>query len=389
MVLPAGLGMTIGLGLAQIIAWSVTYYLPGTLSAPQVAELGLSTSVPFIGTAITFVLCALLVPTAGRLMDRHGARPLLMASCGFIALGLVLQGMATGIPMLALSWIATGIGTSAGLTQAALTAIAQMGGAGAKRLMTILMLVAGLSASIAWIGSQALIDAFGWRICCFILAALQCAVCLPIYACVPRRQRETPGTARPAPFAAPPIDRDQVLIALGFSLHMAAASGISLHLIAVLGHFGAAPGLAVHLSALIGVAQVATRVVELLFGGRSALLNARLGAALVIPSMALVYLAPVTSTVGMLGAGMLMLGITTGIMNVARAGVPLELWGPGRYGTLAGRINAPIMFLMATAPALFSFALDWVGPGGLPALSAGLALLGALALMAVSRPARG
>ncbi|MBE9605590.1 MFS transporter [Acetobacteraceae bacterium H6797] len=383
-----GLGLAISLGIAQIVAWGVTYYLPATLSAPMAEGLGLPITVPFTGAAVTFVLTALLAPVIGRWMDRHGARPVLMLSCLFIALGLVLQGAAPNLAVLVLSWLVTGIGTSMGLTQAALTALAQFAGGAAKRLMTVLMLLAGLSVSVAWLGTQALIDALGWRGCCFVLAALQCAICLPIYAMVPRRPKEARqvevGAPRPALAEVPRFDRDQFLISLGFSLHMAASSGISLHLIAVLGHFGADAAQAVKLSALIGVAQVGTRVLELAFGRLPALVNARFGCALVVPAMGLAYLAPHESPGWMLGACMLALGVTTGIMSVARAAVPLEIWGPARYGTLAGRISAPIMLLMATAPALFAFAIEWLGPGGMPALAAGLSAIGALALCGVS-----
>lgn len=378
-----GLWQTLGLGVAMIVAWGVTYYLPATMAAPLAEDLGLSITVPYTGAAVTFVLSALLAPTIGRFMDRHGARPVLIASCALIAGGLVIQGLAEGVALLALSWIVTGCGCATGLTQGALTAIAQVAGKGAKRLMTVLMLVAGLSVSVAWLGSQALIDAFGWRGCCFALAAIQCLVCLPIYIALPRREGEAGGAPR-ALAALPPLDRDQVLISFGFSMHMAASSGITLHLIAVLGHFGAAPALAVQLSALIGVAQVGTRILELAFGRFPALVNARVGAALVVPAMGLAYLAPLGRPGVLLGASMLALGVTTGIMSVARAAVPLEIWGPARYGSLAGRINAPIMLLMATGPAIFAFAMEVLGPGGLPALSAVLSALGSLALLAVN-----
>src|SRR5262245_37298715 len=62
--------------------------------------------------ALFYTLSALLQPVAGFVVDRYGARGVLLGGIGFFVLGTAVQGFATSYAMLALGAALSGIGNS-------------------------------------------------------------------------------------------------------------------------------------------------------------------------------------------------------------------------------------------------------------------------------------
>src|SRR5580698_9094326 len=96
----AGSGKTTvvaALGSTQTLAWASSYYLPAILGAPIAEALGLAPSVFFGVFSGSMLLSCGLAPAVGRMIDRHGGRPVLAASNFVLAGGLVLLGHAQGI----------------------------------------------------------------------------------------------------------------------------------------------------------------------------------------------------------------------------------------------------------------------------------------------------
>src|SRR5687767_1162431 len=75
-------------------------------------ELGVSYAALGFLVALFYTLSALFQPLAGFVVDRYGARSVLLGGIGFLIVGVFLQGIATNYALLALGAALTGIGNS-------------------------------------------------------------------------------------------------------------------------------------------------------------------------------------------------------------------------------------------------------------------------------------
>ena len=130
--------MVAALGTTQTIAWASSYYMPAILGAPIAAALHLPGSLFFGLFSGALLLSAVIGPSVGRLIDRHGGRAVLAASNLVIAAGLTILAAAHGGPGLAIAWTVLGIGIGMGLYDPAFAALtwlygAQIGTGGQRR----------------------------------------------------------------------------------------------------------------------------------------------------------------------------------------------------------------------------------------------------------------
>ena len=77
------------LSISEIIGWGTTFYLPAVLGEEMGRELGVTRETVFLGVTLMVAIGALLSPTCGRLMDRHGAGPFLPLGSLLIGAGLL------------------------------------------------------------------------------------------------------------------------------------------------------------------------------------------------------------------------------------------------------------------------------------------------------------
>ena len=134
------------LGITQTIAWASSYYMPAILGAPIATALHLPTSM-FVGLfSAALLLSAVIGPSVGRLIDRHGGRVLLACSNLVIATGLVILASAHGIIGLVIAWTVLGVGIGMGLYDPAFAALTWLYGREARSSITGITLIAEHSA---------------------------------------------------------------------------------------------------------------------------------------------------------------------------------------------------------------------------------------------------
>ena len=138
------------LGTAQTLAWASTYYLPAMLAAPMARDLGLSTPTVFAAFSVALGVSALTGPGAGRAIDQHGGRPVLMATSVLFALGLVALGAAQGAWSLFAAWVLIGVAMGSGLYEAAFSSLVRLYGHGARNAITGITLIAGFASTVGW-----------------------------------------------------------------------------------------------------------------------------------------------------------------------------------------------------------------------------------------------
>lgn len=169
------------LGTTQTLAWASSYYLPAMLAAPMARDLGVSTPTVFAAFSLALVVSALLGPLAGHAIDRHGGRPVLLATNMVFALALA-QGPVT----LFAAWALMGIAMGSGLYEAAFASLVRLYGEGARNAITGVTLFAGFASTIGWPLSAWMESAYGWRGACLGWAALHLLLGLPLNAWLPR-----------------------------------------------------------------------------------------------------------------------------------------------------------------------------------------------------------
>jgi predicted MFS family arabinose efflux permease len=379
------------LGLAQLLAWGSSFYLPAMLAVPMARELGLANSWVFAAFSWSLVVSALFGPLAGWAIDRLGGRPVLMASSVVFAIGLAALSAAQGLLGLFLAWTVLGVAMAAGLYEGAFATLVQMYGRLSRGPITGITLIAGLASTVGWPVSAALESQLGWRSTCLIWAAVHLLINLPLYAALLPRQRAARGPTRaasPAQETQEPPEaslapeqhrRAALLLSTTFALTWFISTAMAAHLPQLLQAHQISLGSALLIAALIGPAQVAGRLLEYTaLRHIHPLLSARLAAAMHPLGAAL--LLTLGAPLGMAFA--LLHGAGNGILTIAKGTLPLVLFGPQGYGLRQGLLMVPARFAQALAPFAFGLALDHWGAQALW-LSVLLGLLCLAALLAL------
>jgi len=374
------------LGVAQILGWGTSFYFPAVFAQPILKDTGWSLGFIVGGTSIGLLIAGLVSPQVGRLIDRHGGRPVLLASPLLFAGGLVGVGLSPSLPVYLVSWVLIGFGIGTGLYDAAFAALGRMYGSAARNPIANLTLLGGFSSTICWPLSAFMIDHMGWRSACFAYAALHLAVSLPLQALVlPKAERR----GEPAHDQTVPdtrlngrIPREGAIFAL-LALILSFTAGIGaivlVHLLIFLEARGVATTAAVALGTLFGPAQVAARVVERLFGARYHPIWTMVGScALMAAGLTLLSLhAPLLALI------ILIYGAGYGVSWIGRGTLPLALFGSERFPRLMGRLAFPSLIVQALAPSAGALLIEAAGIdvtiGALTALAIlNLLLIGAL-----------
>ena len=381
------------LGTAQTLAWASSYYLPAMLAAPMARDLGVATPTVFAAFSVALIVSALLGPFAGRAIDRHGGRPVLVGTNLLFAASLVGMALAQGPAGLFAAWILMGVAMGSGLYEAAFATLVRLYGQGARGAITGITLIAGFASTLGWPLSAWMETQWGWRGACAGWAALHLLVGVPLNGWLPRADTTnkpppasadepvaaTSGSAASAPSAAAHPLRTTVLLSFVFAVTWFTSTAMAAHLPRLLQASGTSLQAAVALAALVGPAQVAARLLEFgLLRRLHPLLSAQLAAAAhpVGAGLLMVLGGPAAAVFTLLhGAG-------NGILTIAKGTLPLVLFGPAGYGARQGLMMVPARVAQAFAPVLFGMALDRVGAVALWLTTLlGLAALGALWLL--------
>jgi MFS family permease len=380
------------LGSAQTLAWGSSYYLPAVLAAPMARDLGLATPAVYAVFSFALIVSALVGPAAGRWIDRHGGRSLLLATNAVFALGLALLAFAHGPLGLVVAWVVLGIAMGSGLYEAAFSTLVRLHGGDSRNMITGITLIAGFASTIGWPLSAWMESQFGWRSACLGWAALHVVLGAPLNALVPRAgpppspppaHEPAAATGSTLPAAAIRPMRTTVLLSIAFAVSGFIATIWAAHLPGLLQTVGASAAVAIGVGALIGPAQVAARLFE--FGVLRRvhpLLSARLAAAAHPLGIAVLLVAGVPAA--LLFA--LLHGAGNGMMTIAKGTLPLALFGPAGYGARQGWLMMPMRIAAALSPAIFGLVIESLGAGALW-VSGVIGLGGLAALLALRMPA--
>jgi MFS family permease len=379
-------------GAAQVISHAGAYYLPAVMAVPASIELSISSATVYAGLSLALAVSGLAGPTAGKLVDRFGGRPVLIASNLLLAAGLSLLALAQGLGLLLLAYAVLGLGMATGMFEVAFAAIVRIFGKKSHNALVGVTMVAGFASVAGWTISVFVEARYGWRGVCWFWAAMNVLVALPLNAFIPRASdsSETPApaeernqTAQPSVLVHDPKREKYltVLLAFVFASSGFISMGMMSHLPRLLEGVGVPLLVAFSIGALVGPAQITGRILDFTFLRRlHPLIGTRL-AALAHPfgiAVLVVLGAPFAALFVILH------GLGNGILIIARGTLPLALFGPQGFGRRQGWLTMPAKFAQAIAPFTFGLALTQWGTGVLW-LTFGLAMcsFAALCLIAI------
>lgn len=354
------------LGVTQIVGYGTLYYAFPILAPSMSAELGLSQSAVFGALSVALFLGSLVAPYAGRLADRLGAARVMTAGSAAAAMALAACALAPEPVSFVAALVAAELAACFVLYATAFAAIVQIGPAGAQRSITHLTLIAGFASTLFWPLTTLLHDTLPWRQVFLIFAALNLSLCLPLHAWLMRqaRHRRLSGAAAPTsaeidalPPADPRLRKNLFLLMLaGFAVEGFVLSAILIHMVPLIGAVGlGAAGVAV--AALYGPSQVASRLVNMVFGGRlrqstlavisTILITVGLGVFLVLPP-----------SIPVAAGFVILFGLGGGLMSIVGGTLPLEIFGRAGYGGNVGWMSGARQFSSAFAPFMLALMLE-------------------------------
>lgn len=381
-----------GLALTRIIGWGSTFYSPSVLVGALDREIGLNAEIVFGGITILLITGALVAPAIGRLLDREGTRRSMCIGAVICALGLAVLSLAQGPVSYLASWFVIGLGHATSLANTGNVTIAQLMGDRTRRVIGLMMLVTGLASSVFWPLTAVLMNAFGWRMTLLVFAAMQLVIVLPIYAAIPRYRHApmpaavqgTTSAGEHGSVAAHSRRAAFWLVALAFSASGLVSWGLPLHLISLFQEAGLTQAEAVWIATLSGPATLAARAIDATLGERLPAEKVALFGLLLGPVLCLTLpFVPMTITAASIFV--MLFSAALGVISIARATLPLALFGRNGFAAMLGKLTVPQNMAFAVAPLLFAVMVERLGANPTLVVSAAIQAVGFAAMFALVR----
>jgi predicted MFS family arabinose efflux permease len=389
------LATVIGLGVTQITSYGTLFYSFSILAPVIGQEFGQTREWLFAAFSGTLLIGGIVSPWSGRWADRFGAGRVMMLGSLAAALSLVLCAFSSGWWMFASALVSTGIATPFILYNTAFAVLVQIDPQLAPRRITYLTLMGGFSSTLFWPLATAMLNSFSWREIFLFYAALQLVLCFPIHFWLSRMTRRSQkvtseGPALPAVSGVsgslPQSSRRValVLLATGFSLTSFALSSMLVHFMPVLGALGLGAS-AVFVGAMFGPAQFASRLLNMLLGGRFSAMTIAIISTAMIPLAFMMLLLP--SSVPLIAGAVLfaiLFGMGSGLNSIVQGTLPLALFGNQGYGEILGKITSSRLIVSSVTPFIFAFLLEQSGPAAALGVVALIGVAGVLTFLAVA-----
>ena len=375
----------IGLGTSQVIGYGTLFYAFSVLVPAIARDIGRSEQWVFGAFSAALLAGSLAAPLSGSLADRVGAGRLMAAGSVLAAVLLAALSRSSGPLGFAFILAVTQVVSSTVLYATAFTAIVQAGGRKAQTSIVHLTLIAGFASSIFWPLTSWMHGFLSWREVYLVFAAMNLLVCLPVHLAISRLT--TRAVKRPASHAATlppagPAARTNPLFLLmlfGFAVEGYALSAILVHMVPLTQALGmGAAGLFV--ASLFRPSQVASRLINLVFGGRLPQRWLAVIAAALIP-VALAILMMTTPSIAGAAAFAVIFGLGSGLSSIVSGTLPLELFGRQGYGGRMGWATSARQMTAAVAPIAMSLSLAGIGVAGSIWLTAAIGITAVAAFL--------
>ncbi|MBW0368300.1 arsenite efflux MFS transporter ArsK [Ensifer adhaerens] len=347
------------LGVTQIIGYGTLYYSFSILAPGMARDFSIPIDWLFGLLSLSLLFGGFIAPKAGGWVDRFGAGRLMVPGSLAAGLALVAAALSPNALFFGVSLVAMEVASAFVLYGTAFAAIVQIGGRSAQRSITHLTLIAGFASTLFWPLTGALSSHLDWRTIYLAFAALNILVCMPIHYWIGRFPHSDPSPAAGQSSSVTGENRDGsqnglfALMLCAFAIEGLVLASILTHMVPMVTALGlGTAGLVI--STLFGPSQVASRLLNMLFGGRlSQTALAVISAGLLTSGLAVLLLtAPWVPGVVLFA---ILFGLGSGLASIVGGTLPLELFGRTGYGARLGWVSAARQFSSAVAPFAFAF----------------------------------
>lgn len=386
----------LGLGLTQTIGYGTLYYAYGVLAPAISKEFGVSIDWFFGVFTIGLLFGGLVAPFVGQALDRHGARLVMTFGSMVASLGLVACAFAPDLWLFSIAAVLAEAATCLVLYEAAFAGLTQIHRHEARSGITAITLMAGFASTVFWPLTQWMLITVDWRWTLLIFAVVHLVVCAPLHFAVLRRA--VPEKNPSVPHASqeghdPPIllgsERRRALIFYTLAVVVSGLvyAAFPVHMLRIIENEGFTAQSAALIAMVMGPAQVMARLVELLAGHRfDPLMTGRVAIGALLVAISLLLLTPGSITTAIIFAALY--GSAQGLITIARATIPLQLFGTQGYATLVGRITGIRFLANAASPFLFALAMTHFSVDLALAISSICAVIAFAAVLKLQPPAR-
>ena len=386
------------LGITTIVTYGTSQYLFSLLIEPVRAEFGAARATLGLAYAGGALLAAIAGAAVGPIVDRRGARWVLVAGSAISAATLLGLAQARDAATFDALWIVgTGIGSALTWYPVTFTVVANWFDVDRPRALARLTFLGAFSSTIFYPLSAALIAHAGWRGALTALACVHLAIALPLHLAVVRRHPEDrglfpdgagaaqashPASGTPARAALRTPTFWFLTVALGLA-SFAAAAVLVMH-VAFMTSRGYTLGAASLLAGVLGIAYVPGRWLV----GRLAAtvpLGRLLAGTLALEGAAVAVLAAQRGYVW-IALYVVAFGMTYGAMAPLRGTIVATLFGRRAYGTIIAVQGVAVGVAAAAGPYVLTAVADGRGYGA--ALWCAAFVLVAAAIVAAAAPLR-
>jgi MFS family permease len=386
----AGSGRRRALGalcVTEVVSYGALYYAFPVLAGAITADTGWSrTAITGAFSAGNLVGAVAGIPV-GRLLERHGPRPVMTAGSLLATGALVAVALAPGLGAFLAAWLLAGVAMACVFYPPAFAALTGWYGTDRVRALTTLTLVAGFASTVFAPLAAALVDHLSWRSSYLVLAGLLALTTVPLHALALRLPWPRPDHDRPVvPGGTRVVVTSRTFLVLVGAMTLAALAqfAVVVTVVPLLTGRGLSATTAAWALGLGGAGQVAGRLCYRRLDARTSP-RGRTALVMLAGSVAALLLAVVPGPAVVLLAASVLAGAVRGLFTLLQATLVSDVWGPERFASLNGVFNAPLTAANALAPSAGVAAAGALG--SYPRLFLALAATGVVAAAVAGRGA--
>jgi MFS family permease len=289
---------------------------------------------------------------AGRLIDRHGPRPVMTAGSVLGAVAVAGIAAAPSCGWFTAAWLLAGVAMAGLFYPPAFAALTGWYGPHRVRALTTLTLAAGFSSTIFAPLTATLAGHLSWRGVYLVLAVVLAAVTIPAHGLTLGLPWPQPPRARPGGVSRGRqvlTSRVFLLLAAAMTLSAFAQYAVIVNLVPLLTGRGMSPAQAAWALGLGGAGQVAGRLCYPALAARSSV-RGRALAVMAAGAVTIALLGVLPGPAALLIAAAILAGAVRGLFTLLEATAISDRWGPAGYASLNGVLSAPLTAAIALAP---------------------------------------
>ena len=351
--------------ITQMTSFGVLYYAFPVILPDLTAETGWPTGIATAAFSTGLVVSAVAGMQTGRLVERHGPRPVMTAGSVLGVGALLAIAAAPSLEWFFAAWVLAGLAQSAVLYPVAFSALTRWYGPHRVRALTTLSLAGGLASTVFAPLTAALAAQLDWRAVYVVLAAVLGTVTIPLHAwgltpAWPAEQHRHQRGNITGHVHAVVHSRDFVLLVAAMVLAAFGMYAAIINLVPLLAAERISTTLAAAALGIAGVGQVLGRLSYPVLARRTSH-RTRTAGVLAAGAVTVALFAEAAHFFAALSVVALLAGSVRGVYTLVQATAVSERWGTRQFATLHGIFSAPVTIAIAIAPAGGALLAGWFG----------------------------